>query len=93
MLRQSMGEACVVAPVDERCWGASVFEEPAPGVRRLLGIHDLWAKFEGRKDRRGREVGWAMALMEMPVDPLLVAWVPAWAVSYTHLTLPTICSV
>ena len=37
-------------------------------------------KFEGKKDRRGRVVGWAMALMEMLVDPLLVAWVPAWLV-------------
>ena len=38
------------------------------------------AKFEGRKNRAGREDGWARALMEMLVDPLLASWVPAWVV-------------
>ena len=33
-----------------------------------------------KKDRRGRQVGWALALMEMLLDPLLVAWVPGWVV-------------
>ena len=80
MLRMSMGDAGTVAPVDQRCWGATEFVEPAPGAGRWLGVRDLWMKFEGKKDRRGRVVGWAMALMEMLVDPLLVAWVPAWLV-------------
>ena len=41
----------------------------------FLGVHDLIEKFEGR-----REGAWGFGLMEMLVDPVLVAWVPSWVV-------------
>ena len=57
-------------------WGASQFRS-VPG--RLLGVQDLVQKFDTDvDDGKGRKLGWAMALMEMLVDPMLVAWVPAW---------------
>ena len=36
-------------------------------------------KFDTAKvDSKGRSLGWALALMEMLVDPILYTWVPAW---------------
>ena len=63
-----------VAPV---CFGGTDFVAPfavagAPQEDRYLGVRELYAKFEGRED------GWALALMEMLTDPLLLQWVPAW---------------
>ena len=65
------------AAVDKVFWGSSRFEqEPshagAPELDRFLGVRDLYEKFEGRRDSRGVDVGWAMALMEMLTDPMLV---------------------
>ena len=65
--------------VDKVCWGDTKFEEQFANattgqVERFLGVRDLYDKFEGKKD------GWALALMEMLVDPMLYSWVPAWAV-------------
>ena len=46
---------------------------------RFLGVHDLFMKFEGTKrDRKGKDIGWALALMEMLTDTVLYNWVPAW---------------
>ena len=37
------------------------------------------SKFDADEvDGKGRTLGWALALMEMLVDPMLVAWVPSW---------------
>ena len=48
-------------------------------VNRFLGVQDLVRKFDnGRKDAEGRPVGWALALLEMLVDPILSEWVPSW---------------
>ena len=85
MLRRAMLEDLAVEVVDERCWGASEFVEQPPNAAnptldKFLGVRDLWSKFMDKKDRRGRQVGWALALMEMLLDPLLVAWVPGWVV-------------
>ncbi len=50
----------------------------APHRERLLGVEDLVRAFDNDKvDRKGRKLCWAMALMEMLVDPMLVAWVPS----------------
>merc|ERR1712015_262128 len=36
-------------------------------------------KFDSTKaDAKGRPLGWALALMEMLVDPMLASWVPSW---------------
>ena len=57
-------------------WGSTVFREVGG---RLLGVEDLFRKFDtDRVDSKGRKVSWAFALMEMLVDPMLVAWVPSW---------------
>ena len=38
-------------------------------------------KFDTQKrDAQGRPLGWALALMEMVIDPMLLAWVPGWVV-------------
>ncbi len=38
-------------------------------------------KFDTEKrDAQGRPLGWALALMEMLADPMLLAWVPGWVV-------------
>ena len=44
-------------------------------VQRFLGVRDLIEEFEGR-----RQGAWSFGLMEMLVDPVLVAWVPSWVV-------------
>ena len=66
-----------LATTDRRTWGTTEFAAP---MGRFLGVQDLVRQFDGRKDRAGKEVGWAQALMEMLVDPMLVAWVPGWVV-------------
>ena len=71
--------------IDRVFWGGSAFEpEPchaaAPELDRHLGVRDLYEMFEGRRDKRGNEVGWGMALMEMLTDPMLLTWVPDWVV-------------
>ena len=66
-----------LATTDRRTWGSTEFVAP---LGRFLGVQDLVRKFDGKKDNAGKEVGWAMALMEMLVDPMLVAWVPGWVV-------------
>ena len=38
--------------------------------------HDRWQVYE--RKRGTWKYGWPMALMEMLVDPMLMAWVPAW---------------
>ena len=63
--------------VDTRTWGGTLL---AWRVDRALGVADLVLNFDGGRDRRGRETGWAMALLEMLVDPYLVAFVPGWVV-------------
>ena len=41
---------------------------------RFLGVQDLVMVFDTDKvDAKGRKLGWAMALLEMLVDPMLVA--------------------
>ena len=46
---------------------------------KVLGVRDLVEKFDTDVvDGKGRKLGWAMALLEMLVDPMLVAWVPTW---------------
>ena len=67
------------------CFGATEFVEPCanagfPDEDRYLGIRDLYAKFEGVRDRRGVDEGWGLALLEMLTDPMLKQWVPAWVV-------------
>ena len=57
-------------------WGTTQF--PC-GPGRFLGVQDLVQKFDtDAVDGKGRKLGWAMALLEMLVDPMLVAWVPTW---------------
>ena len=63
--------------VDTRTWGGTQF---VWHVDRALGVQDLVMKFDGGRDRRGRETGWAMGLLEMLVDPYLLAFVPGWVV-------------
>ena len=63
--------------VDTRAWGGTPF---AWHLDRALGVQDLVLAFDGRRDRRGRETGWATALLEMLVDPYLIAFVPGWVV-------------
>ena len=56
-------------------WGHSLFTRQ---VGRFLGIQDLVRMFDGRrKDRTGRDISWAFALLEMLVDPVLSRCVPA----------------
>ena len=63
-------------PVRTILWGATGLQE-RPG--RHLGVQDLVAKFDTEAvDSKGRKLGWAMALMEMLVDPMLMCWVPDW---------------
>ena len=53
-------------------WGTTKLEEHAG---RFLGVADLVRKFDTDEvDGKGRKLGWALALMEMLVDPMLVAW-------------------
>ena len=57
-------------------WGTTKLEEHGG---RFLGVADLVRKFDTDEvDGKGRKLGWALALMEMLVDPMLVAWVPSW---------------
>mgnify|MGYP000946230171 CR=1 FL=1 len=67
--------------VDPVFWGASQFREPfrhpgGPESDVFLGIEDLQWKFEDAPSGNG----WAMAMMEMLVDPMLSEWVPEWVV-------------
>ena len=76
------GEVRVVAFA---CVGGTVFVDPfcssaAPSEDRYLGTRELFMKFEGVRDSRGRDEGWTLALMEMLVDPMLRQWVPAWVI-------------
>ena len=42
-------------------------------------MQDLVNQFEtGAVDAKWRKLGWAMALLEMLVDPMLMSWVPDW---------------
>ena len=68
---------CDIQPPPQVYWGATSFVTPSaragfPEEDRYLGIPDLYMAFDGRKD------GWALGLMEMLVDPMLLTWVPAW---------------
>ena len=55
-----------------------MFTQP---VGRHLGVQDLVHKFDtARRDKDELELGWAMGLMEMLVDPMLSLWVPDWVV-------------
>jgi len=81
---QAMDDGVVREP-DPRLkatWGQTGFREPVDlaGQRlRFLGVQDLVLKFDSdRVDAKGRKLGWAMALMEMLVDPMLAAWVPGY---------------
>ena len=60
-------------------------EEDTTALRLRGAIHAL----EGEWDEAERSLTRARALS--PKDPETLAWLAA--VSYTHLTLPTICSV
>ena len=63
-------------PIRTVLFGHTVFRHP-PG--RFLGVQDLVFRFDTEKrDAKGRQLGWALALMEMLVDPMLSSWVPAW---------------
>ena len=66
-----------LATTDRRTWGTTEFVAP---LGRFLGVQDLVRKFDGKTDRAGKEIVRAQALMEMLVDPMLVAWVPGWVV-------------
>ena len=59
--------------------GGTKFKTPS-NQGRYLDISDLYQHFgEGTKrDRKGNDVGWTLALMEMLVDPILYTWVPPW---------------
>ena len=64
---------------DRILWGATPFRDPlphalAPEEDAYLGTRDLYMKFEGPAH------GWALALLEMLVDPMLKTWVPGWVV-------------
>ena len=83
MIAAEMSRA--VRAVDKAFWGATKFEEQtshagAPELDKHLGIDDLFMTFDGKKDARGSDVGWGLALMEMLVDPMLSTWVPEWVV-------------
>ena len=55
------------------------FHRPGPQDKdRFLGVQDLYVKFEGRDYGQQHVDGWALALLEMLVDPVLVSWVPKW---------------
>ena len=67
-------------PVPQICLGATDLKIAGcradnGKVQRFLGVRDLIEEFEGR-----RQGAWSFGLMEMLVDPVLVAWVPSWVV-------------
>ena len=63
-------------PVRTILWGTTSFKKPQG---RHLGVQDLVDQFEtDAVDAKGRKLGWAMALLEMLVDPMLMSWVPGW---------------
>ena len=63
-------------PVRTILWGTTSFTKPDG---RHLGVQDLVNKFDtDAVDTKGRKLGWAMALLEMLVDPMLMSWVPDW---------------
>ena len=66
-----------LATTDSRTRCTTDFLAP---LARFLDVQDSVRKFDGKKDRSGKEFGWAQALMEMLVDSMLVAWVPGWVV-------------
>ena len=43
-----------LASTDTRTWGTTEFVAP---LGRFLGVQDLVLKFDGRKDRAGKEIG------------------------------------
>jgi hypothetical protein len=45
---------------------------------RFLGVQDFYAMSEGRDYGYRHADGWAFALLEMLVDPVLVSWVSEW---------------
>ena len=58
--------------------GGTDFKPPFDG--RYLGVYDLYMKFEGKKNSKGEEIGWTLALLEMLVDNVLHKWVPTWLI-------------
>ena len=63
-------------PIRTVLFGHSSFRHPS---KRFLGVQDLVLKFDSAKaGTKGRPLGWALALMEMLVDPMLASWVPSW---------------
>ena len=65
--------------LEKRIWGVTDFKNP--GMGRYLGVQDLVRKFDSVSHLAGKPPnGWTMALLEMLVDPVLVAWVPGWIV-------------
>ena len=80
--------------VDPVFRGASQFREPArhpggPESDVFLGIEDLQWKFQDA----ARGNGWAMAMMEMLVDPMLSEGVPEWVVEQYERGNPCFRSV
>ena len=50
-----------------------------PKPNRFLGVQDLILKFDNEKrDAKGRQLGCALALVEVLVGRMLSVWVPAW---------------
>jgi len=87
MLAAAITAGELQASTDKRRWGATVFLDPSLArravegqvqmARRFLGVQDLYQEFDtDMKGRDGRACSWALALMEMLVDPMLVSWVP-----------------
>ena len=67
------------------CYGCTPFVDEfanpmCPEEQQLLGTRSLYARFEGKRDGRGNDVGWTLALLEMLTDPMLLQWVPEWVV-------------
>ena len=63
-------------PIRTVLFGHTSFRHPPV---RFLGVQDLVLKFDTAKvDTKGRPLGWALALVEMLVDPMLASWVPSW---------------
>ena len=65
-----------IKAVPQVYWGSTKFVTPPVQAGfedsdAYLGVSDLYSKFEC-------DDGWAFALMEMLVDPMLVCWVPGW---------------
>ena len=62
-----------------------VFEGPRRRELRWRSGADGFAEwYVQQKKRRGWKYGWALALLEMLVDPVLMEWVPAWVREQFH---------